>query len=335
MKKFLLLFTATCVIAACGYGLFQLYKLSRAEKETEGSEDKPVESRQFVTTNSAGQTIIKLSDEEQKKFGIEAKNLTETSKQNGFYAFGVAIDISSLVEHLTDLKTASINLDLAKRQFSREKTLYENGKNTPLKNVELAEAEVKKYEETIKNIQNRIALQWGEKISAQKDLESFLTPFLKNKQSLVRVDLMPGQLLENPPESVKISLLSDEKTSYTAEYFGVPKVVESGNFTKSFIYLIKGESLPVGMKVKALFESNQKIRGTFVPESAIIRLYGGLWVYKKTSADEFMRVPIKPDFPTEGGWILTNPLNAVDLIVVKGAQMLLSEELKSQIRLVE
>lgn len=335
MKKFFLALFAICMIVGGGYGLFLLYKLSRAEKEAEGSEDKPVESRQFVTTNSAGQTVVKLTEEDQKKFGIEIKTLSEVAKQNEFYAFGIVIDVSPLVDHLTELKSASVSLDLAKRQLAREKALYDNGKNTPLKNVELAEAEVKKLEETIKGIRYRIALQWGDKVAAEKDLESFLKPFIESKQSLVRVDLLPGQSVENPPESVKISMVSDEKLSYTAKYFSSPKSVESGNITRSFIYLVESVSLPAGMKVKAIFDSNRKIQGTFVPESAVVRVSGSLWIYKKMNADEFLRVQIKPDFPSDGGWILTNPLASTDLIVVKGAQMLLSEELKSQIRLVE
>jgi len=334
MKKIVLLLFSLVLIGACGFGLFQLYKLSRAEKAAEGSEEKPVESRQFVTTNSAGQTVVKLNDEEQKKYGIQTTNLSEIVKENQFYAFGSVLDVSPLVGYLTDLKTAHINLDLAKRTFARMKRLYETGKNASLKDVENAEAEVIKQEETIRGILNKIAIQWGEEIAANKDIESFLRQFIEHKQCLIRVDLLPGQSLENPPKSVKISLV-DEKKSYEGEYFAAPKVVEAGNISRSFIYLVKDGSLPVGMKVKAVFDLGSKIKGLFLPESATVRAYGSLWVYKKSNPDEFLRIPIKPESPVDGGWIITDSVKPSELIVVKGAQMLLSEELKSQIRLVE
>lgn len=327
MKKIVLLLFSLVLIGACGFGLFQLYKLSRAEKA--------VESRQFVTTNSAGQTVVKLNDEEQKKYGIQTTNLSEIVKENQFYAFASVVDVSPLVGYLTDLKTAHINLDLAKRTFARMKRLYETGKNASLKDVENAEAEVRKQEESIRGILNRIAIQWGEEIAAHKDIESFLRPFIEHKQSLIRVDLLPGQSLETPPKTVKISLINEEKIAYDAEYFATPKVVESGNISRSFIYLVRGDALPVGMKVKAVFNQGSKIKGLFAPESAIVRASGALWVYKKHNNDEFLRVQIKPVFPADGGWVITDPIQSSDLIVVKGAQMLLSEELKSQIRLVE
>ncbi|MGC8744487.1 MAG: hypothetical protein ACP5T0_11475 [Verrucomicrobiia bacterium] len=335
MKKIVLLLISLGLIGACGFGLFQLYKLSRAEKAAEGSEEKPVESRQFVTTNSAGQIVVKLNDEEQKKFGIQTTNLSEIVKENQFYAFGSVLDVSPLVGYLTDLKTAHINLGLAKRTFARMKTLYETGKNAPLKDVENAEAEVIKQDETIRGILNKIAIQWGEEIAANKDIESFLRQFIEHKQCLIRVDLLPGQSLENPPKSVKISLVNEEKNSYEGQYFATPKVVEAGNISRSFIYLVKDSSLPVGMKVKAMFDLGLKIKGLFLPESATVRASGSLWVYKKSNPDEFLRVHIKPESPVDGGWIITDSVKPSDLIVVKGAQMLLSEELKSQIRLVE
>lgn len=335
MKKLILILIGLALIGFGAYGLFQLYKLARAEKSAEGSEEKPVESKQFVTTNSAGQTIIKLTEDEQKKFGIQATNLSEIVKEPQFYAFGIVLDVSPLVGYLTELKTAHINLELAKREFARVKTLYETGKNAPLKNVEVAEAEVRKQEETIKGILDKIAIQWGEEIAAKNDIESFLRPFIDHKQSLIRVDLLPGQTLETPPASVKITLVNDDKISYDAEYFAIPKVTESGNITQSFIYLVKGGSLPVGMKVKAVFNRGTKIKGIFIPESAIVRVAGALWVYKKSNNEEFLRFPVKPEFPVESGWIVKDAVKPDDLIVVKGAQMLLSEELKSQIRLVE
>lgn len=60
---------------------------------------------------------------------------------------------------------------------------------------------------------------------------------------------------------------------------------------------------------------------------------GKAWVYKKIDADNFMRLPINTDNPTEDGWYSqSKQITAKDELVTKGAQLLLSEEFKYQIK---
>lgn len=337
IKKILIWLITVIAIAFIGYGLYYIYLESSAERKAEEAGEKPVQSRQFTFTNSEGRTVIKIEPELQDKFGIKTQPLRSITLTNEIQTFGTVIDISSLITFLTELNTAYINLDLAKREYERTKTLYDAGKNAPYKNVELAAGEVKKMEELIKGLKYKLSLQWGVKIAGIDDLESFLKPFVEGKKTLVKVTLLPGQTISSPPQKARICIIGDERELNEAEFFSAPVSVDAGVITKSFIYSIDGTNLPAGLKLEARLvpPDNSVTSAVFMPESAAVRAFGILWAYKKINEDSFQRFPINETRSLKNGLLTTNGWKEGDIVVTYGAQMLLSEELKSQIRLVE
>ena len=77
------------------------------------------------------------------------------------------------------------------------------------------------------------------------------------------------------------------------------------------------------------------LQGVVVPRSAVVRHEQRVWVYVQTDQATFARKQIGLNHPTDGGWFIAEGLSPSDRIVVSGAQILLSEELKPQIRLAE
>ena len=70
--------------------------------------------------------------------------------------------------------------------------------------------------------------------------------------------------------------------------------------------------------------------GFVVPEAALVWQQGKAWIYLRTGATSFERREIVPERPApDGGYIVTH-LPADAQIVVRGAQMLLSEEYRAQ-----
>ncbi len=86
------------------------------------------------------------------------------------------------------------------------------------------------------------------------------------------------------------------------------------------------------MQVNAVGSANGKLSdGVIIPHTAIIWYAGKSWVYKKTADDKFSRIPVTTDAEVENGWFHQGKLKAGDQVVTSGAQLLLSEEFKSQI----
>ncbi len=71
--------------------------------------------------------------------------------------------------------------------------------------------------------------------------------------------------------------------------------------------------------------------GVIIPSAAVVWYGGKPWVYQKHGAEQFSRLPINTDIEVENGWFYQGALKAADQVVTSGAQLLLSEEFKSQI----
>ncbi len=74
------------------------------------------------------------------------------------------------------------------------------------------------------------------------------------------------------------------------------------------------------------------INGVIIPRDSVLRLEGFGWVYlmnKDKGGEAFTRIRIPLDRPAEDGWFVTDTVKPEDYIVITGAQLLLSEELKA------
>jgi len=81
--------------------------------------------------------------------------------------------------------------------------------------------------------------------------------------------------------------------------------------------------------------SGTALRGVIVPRSAIVRFAGRTWAYAELGGDRFSRREVTPDRPTAEGWFVATGWSPGDRVVTLGAEALLSEELKSEIRISE
>jgi hypothetical protein len=86
-----------------------------------------------------------------------------------------------------------------------------------------------------------------------------------------------------------------------------------------------------GTRVRVLSRQGNAQKGVFIPLSAVVRFAGKSWVYVKTDADKFERMPLAVDRALGEGFF-TDALEVNDSVVTNGAQLLLSEEFRFQIK---
>ena len=72
-----------------------------------------------------------------------------------------------------------------------------------------------------------------------------------------------------------------------------------------------------------------------VPAAAVVWWQDRAWVYQRTEPDKFVRVEIATDLPAPGGGYIVAGMPHDVEIVTSGAQLLLSEEFRSQIQVDE
>ena len=72
--------------------------------------------------------------------------------------------------------------------------------------------------------------------------------------------------------------------------------------------------------------------GVIVPNEAVVWHAGTSWAYLKHDAETFGRYQISTENQLGEGWFQQTSMRVGDQVVISGAQLLLSEELKFQIR---
>ena len=102
---------------------------------------------------------------------------------------------------------------------------------------------------------------------------------------------------------------------------------------ETVFYLAEGGGFRAGMRVLARIGlGGAALSGVTIPSSAVVWHAGKAWAYVKNEEGRFARHEVSTAAEVEGGWFNASGFEAGDEVVVSGAQLLLSEELKYQIR---
>ena len=114
--------------------------------------------------------------------------------------------------------------------------------------------------------------------------------------------------------------------------------VDPKTLGEGFVFRVGGlgATLRPGAAVTAYLQvPGNAAKGVLIPYSAVVRFGGKAWVYRQVADDKFTRQEVAPDRSSSRGLLVTQGVSAGDRIVTVGPQILLSEEQKSQIQVLE
>ena len=156
-------------------------------------------------------------------------------------------------------------------------------------------------------------------------------------QLLARVDVPAGETVSVAVTYAQLAVLGREDRPLRAERIALAAAVDPKTQGQPFVFRVSDPSLALrpGLSFTAYLEIPGPLRaGVVVSRSAVVRQSGKAWVYVQTATDLFARREVILEEPTTEGWF-TRSLSTGDRIVTTGAQTLLSEEFKSQIKVGE
>jgi hypothetical protein len=148
------------------------------------------------------------------------------------------------------------------------------------------------------------------------------------------VDVPVGEHVPPTVSTARIIAVGYEDAPVFADRIGLAATADPAAQGQSFLFRLRdtGLGLRPGLAVTARIAVPGPLRqGIVIPATAIVRLAGKSYVYVQTAANEFVRKEVTLDQPTEDGSLSTRTVSVGDRIVVQGAQLMLSEEFKSQI----
>lgn len=329
------------VVGASALGMAGFLWAGSAESQ------KVSESAKAERPNSNAETAtVWLSPEQQKQIGLRTAVLEAAPHPEQFRAYGAVLDAARITE-LTNgyanaqaqLQTAQARFEVARSAFERARTLVESSALAK-KDAEVAEgtfrtdrAALAAAESQIKTIAATAQQEWGPIIGkAIVERSPDVVRLIEREQLLVQVTLAPGTTLATPPPTA-LAKAPTRDGNIDLRYISSASRTDPRIQGLSYFFSAPGDSgfLP-GMNTTVYVPSGKTYDGVFVEDTAIVRWQGRSWVYLRAGADAFKRYPISTDQPVSDDDYVVRDLPPDSEIVLRGAQVLLSEEAKSELR---
>jgi hypothetical protein len=313
------------------------------------SEDSDL-ARSLPVTRTAGaadaESAVKLSAEQQNQVGLETAVLEAAPHPEQFRAYGAVLDIARITE-LTNsyangqaqLLTAQAKLDVSRRAFERAQSLLGSAA-LPKKEAEAAEgtfrtdqAALAAAESQVRTLAATALQEWGAVLGkAIVERSPPVVRLMERDQLLVQVTLSPGVSLKETPRSA-LAQAPTRDTNIDLQFISPATRTDSRIQGLSYFFAAPGDSgLLPGMNTTVYVPSGRTYQGVFVEDTAIVRWQGRSWVYLRISPETFKRHPISTDQPISDDDFVVPDIPSGSEIVVRGAQALLSEEAKGELR---
>ncbi|HVA72468.1 MAG TPA: hypothetical protein VNF02_05095 [Candidatus Limnocylindrales bacterium] len=305
--------------------------------------DKTAASAPALVSIEDGETVVTLDAQTQARLGLLIAPLQPVTTHAELTALGIVLPVDQLSTLRTGfinarmaLQKARVNADVTQKEYERLRTLYQDNQNASQKAVQAAEGAWRLDQADLLAAQQQLALQstaarlrWGNVVAGwlAHDLPS-LARLLTLRAVLVQVTPSSAEF-PRPPRTVLLQM--PNATTVRANLVSPFTQVNPQIQGMSFLYITAANpGLVPGMSLVASVPTGKTMHGVLVPRAAVVWFQGEAWVYLQTAPGQFTRREVSTSTPLKNGWFAGAPFAAGDKVVVRGAQMLLSEESRPQ-----
>jgi hypothetical protein len=309
------------------------------DKDDKNHQAQAKKSPAQVSTEN-GQTVLTLDSPTQSRLGLDVAALIATAARAQATFPAVVLSVQDLTTYRNtyvsaeaQLQKAHVEAEVARKEYTRLKTLFDENQNISEKSLQSAEATLRANEADVRAGEQQLTLQesiarqeWGSvasKWAVERSPE--LQRILDQTEMLVQMT-MPSGIEYGAPRTIALEIPGGTRTE--ANFVSTFPRVDPRIQGKSFLYLAHARpGLTPGVNLLAHLSVGNPMKGLIVPTSAVVWSEGRAWVYQQTAADRFTRRAVPTDIPMEKGFFVTEGFSPGDKLVVQGAQALLSEEL--------
>jgi hypothetical protein len=312
-------------------------------------QDDNIASTSHVGTENGAATVT-LSPQSQQQSGITTTMLTGASHRAAVSSFGTVMPIDSLVELRTRYLAARAEADIARaaiansrQEYQRLAQLNRDNRNVSDRAVAAAEAAWRSDEARLKaadtaasSLRDSIRQQWGDTLTGwatQTAAGESLQRLLLQHELLVQVALPFDAAAPAADTPLLVAPIGAQGRTVAATFVSASPQTDATLQGKTYFYRAPVANLRAGMRVTAqLAAQGKSATGVIVPQAAVVWYANSAWVYRKIAADKFVRQRISTDTEAGDGWFNSAGVKAGDEVITSGAQLLLSEEFKYQIK---
>lgn len=323
--------------------------LLRAPGARSGDSDASEQAAPQSSSESGGKegdpAGLRLDAATQRRIGIETAPLRAASRHEEVRAYGRVLDLASLTDLAgryanarAQLEGARARLEGSRSAYERSRSLYKDQQNVSAAQLQSAEAAFRSDQAALAAAEaqlNAVAAaarqDWGPTLGQSVvDGSALAARLIGREDVLLQVTLPAHAVLPAAPATASVDLPGGNRAAlrYVSPATRTDPLIQG----PSFLYAAAADSgLLPGMNVRALLPSERTREGVLVPDTAVLRWQGEDWVYLRMNAEKFVRRRISAMVRAPGGYVVADlPTDAP--IVTHGAELLLSEEFKAEIR---
>jgi len=311
------------------------------------------EQERIATPSAVGEqegfAVVTVSPESQQASGLQSAPLQSARAQAAVEIYGVVVDPRALVEQRARLLALAAEREAirvaaasAQAEHQRLKRLYDDERNVAERAVLAAEAQWKGEQARVAALdQQAVAVReelrstWGAALAgwASTPQSALLDALVQQQQMLVQL-VFPYDLQGSAGrDEIAIAPVGAHGGTRIARFVSASPRTDGSLPGATYFYLAQGRDLRVGMRVVGQMRLAGKAReGVLLPQAAVVWHGGKAWAYVKDGVAKFVRREVSTTQELPGGWFNAKGFAAGEEVVVSGAQLLLSEEFKFQIR---
>lgn len=291
-----------------------------------------------TTDNGGGVTLPAASV---NASGITTAALQSTRQTRQAQATASVLDPQPLLALAAQLQAAHANMAAAtvaahsaSAEAQRAATLYHDGENASLQQVQATAAQAAQAQAQAQIAQSRevaarsgARAQWGAALAAlARRGPQALNAYADGRSALLAV-VLPAGLATTPGDTIALSLPDGGRRP--AHLIGASPRADAVVQGATFFYRADGAGLRTDQRLSASVPlGGTSQHGVTVPDGAVIWYAGQPWVYVQTAAGHYQRRPLSVAARNASGWFETAGFRAGERVVVRGGELLLSQELQ-------
>lgn len=289
---------------------------------------------------------VVLDKEALEQAGIQTSPATRALVQAQSQAIATVLSTQELLDSAASIAAAkaqavraSAALDASRRDYERIKGLHTLDRNVSDRALEAAEATWRGDDASARAAQEALAIaqataqsRWGQALVALMAAHGGPWQRLAAGQTLLlRVVASTGASTSALPTAIEVDDASGELRQ--AHWLSVAPTVDAHIQGRAFFYVMDAHGAAPGMVLEARFNAGQQVPGAMLPADALLWWQGKQWAYVEVSPGHFERREASAAGRQDKGWFV--PGFEAATVVSRGAQALLSQELRSAIKVGE
>lgn len=233
-----------------------------------------------------------------------------------------------------DAAAAAAAAKAATAEARRSRTLYRQDENTSLREVQAADAtavqaQARQIAADARAYATRSSAQaqWGKALAALALRgPRALGEFADGRAALLAV-VLPSGSAAPVTDAIRLSMPSGAAAS--ARLIGPSPRADAIVQGPTFFYRAEGDGLRTGQRLTvAVPLGTTPLAGVTVPDAAVLWYAGQPWAYIETASGHYVRRPLAQDKRDATGWFQASGFHPGERVVVRGGELLLSQELK-------